>query len=85
MGGFQEGGFWPHPQYGWDFPEEFQISLESTAGIPQNPIIQCIWGFQSISRSLSPPVRLGTPLFSEVVPVRASQSQSVFLRGFPNS
>ena len=36
--------------YGWD---------------PPSPIIQGIRGFQSISRILSPPVRLGKPLFSE--------------------
>ena len=48
-------------EYGWDAP---------------NPIIQGIWGFQSVSRILSPPVRLGTPLFSELVPERASQSRS---------
>ena len=53
---------WNSPrEYGWDAP---------------NPIIQGIWGFQRISRILSPPVRLGTPLFSEVVPERASQSRS---------
>ena len=34
------------------------------------------FGFQSVSRILSPPVRLGTPLFSELVPERASQSRS---------
>ena len=39
-------------------------------------MIQGIWGFQSVSRILSPPVRLGTPLFSEVVPERPSQSWS---------
>ena len=48
----------PHPQYGWDFPEEIPeefrkdtgnalrafpgIPVESTAGIPPNPIIQGI-------------------------------------------
>ena len=53
---------WNFPwEYGWDAP---------------NPIIQGIWGFQSVSRILSPPVRLGTPLFSELVPERASQSWS---------
>ena len=53
---------WNSPrEYGWDTP---------------SPIIQGIWGFQSISRILSPPVRLGTPLFSEVVPERDSQSRS---------
>ena len=52
------------------------IPLGSTAGIPQNPIIQGISGFQSISRILSPPVQLGAPLFSEVVPERACQSWS---------
>ena len=40
---------WNSPwEYSWDFP---------------NPLIQGIWGFQSISRILSPWVRLGTPLF----------------------
>ena len=48
-------------EYGWDAP---------------SPIIQGIWGFQSVSRILSPPVRLGAPLFSELVPERASQSRS---------
>ena len=53
---------WNFPrEYGWDAP---------------NPIIQGIWGFQSVSRILSPPVRLGTPLFPELVPERASQSWS---------
>ena len=53
---------WNFPrEYGWDAP---------------NPRIQGIWGFQSVSRILSPPVRLGTLLFSEVVPERASQSRS---------
>ena len=53
---------WNSPEeYGWDAP---------------NPIIQGIWGFQSVSRILSPPVRLGTPLSSELVPERASQSRS---------
>ena len=51
----------PGREYGWDAP---------------NPIIQGIWGFQSISRISSPPVRLGALLFSEVVPERASQSRS---------
>ena len=52
---------WNYPrEYGWD---------------PQGPTIQGIWGFQSISRILSPPVRLGAPLFSEVVPERASESR----------
>ena len=42
---------WNSPrEYGWD---------------PPNPIIHGIWGFQRISRTLSPPVRLGTPLLSE--------------------
>ena len=35
-------------EYGWDAP---------------NPIIQGIWGFQSVSRIISPPVRLGALLF----------------------
>ena len=40
---------WNSPQeYGWD---------------PPSPIIQGIWRLQSISRILSPPVRLGTLLF----------------------
>ena len=37
-------------EYGWDAP---------------NPTIQGIWGSQSVSRILSPPVRLGTPLFQK--------------------
>ena len=48
-------------EYGWDAP---------------SPIIQGIWGVQSISRIISPPVRLGPLLFSEVVPESASQSRS---------
>ena len=36
----------------------------------------------SVSRILSPPVRLGTPLFSELVPERASQSRC---HGIPSS
>ena len=82
----------PYPQYGWDFPEEIPEkfrkdpgnALRAFPGIPhreygwdpQSPIIEGIWGFQSISRILSLPVRLGTPLFSEVVLERASQSWS---------
>ena len=78
----------PYPQYGWDFPEEiperprkrsqslsWNFSREYRWDAP-NPIIHGIWGFQSVSRILSPPVRLGTPLFSELVPERASQSWS---------
>ena len=53
---------WNFPrEYGWDAPK---------------PVIQGIWGFQSVSRILSPPVGLGTSLFSELVPERASQSWS---------
>ena len=44
-------------EYSWDAP---------------NPIIQGIWGFESISRIISPPIRLGALLFSEVVPERAN-------------
>ena len=52
---------WNFPrEYGWDTP---------------NPIIQGISGFQSVSRILSPPVRLGTPLFSELVPERALRAR----------
>ena len=52
---------WNSPQeYGWD---------------PPSPIIQAIWSLQSISRILSPSV-LGTPLVSDAVPKRASQSWS---------
>ena len=40
------------------------ISLESTAGMPQNPIIQGIRGFQSVSIIVSPPVRAGDASFS---------------------
>ena len=88
--GVSEGG--PHPQYGWDFPEEIPEKFRKDPGnalraflgsFPreygwdaQNPIIQGIWGSQSISRIISPPVWLGTPLFSEMVPERASQSWS---------
>ena len=78
----------PHPQYGWEFPEEIperprKRSQSVSWNFPReygwdapNPIIQGIWGIQSVSRILSPPVRLGTPLFSELVPERASQSWS---------
>ena len=53
---------WNFPrEYGWDAP---------------NPIIQGIRGFQSVSIIVSPRVRLGTPLFPELVPERASQSWS---------
>ena len=53
----------------------------STAGtfrIPQTLQFKALEGswLQSISRILSPPVRLRTPLFSEVVSERASQSRS---------
>ena len=84
-----QGSFYgPYPQYGWDFPEEIperprKRSQSVSWNFPReygwdapSPIIQGIWGFQSISRVLSPPVRLGTPLFSEVVPERASQNWS---------
>ena len=69
----------PYPQYGWDFPEEIPekirkdpgnalrafpgIPVEEYGWDPPSPIIQGIGGFQSISRILSPPVRLGTPPF----------------------
>ena len=78
----------PYPQYGWDFPEEIperprKRSQSVSWNFPReygwdapNPMIQGIWGFQSVSRILCPPVRLGTPLFSELVPERASQSWS---------
>ena len=82
----------PYPQYGWDFLEEipekfrnfFRKRSQSVSwNFPReygwdapSPIIQGIWGFQSVSRILSPPVRLGSPLFSELVPERASQSWS---------
>ena len=60
---------WNSPrEYGWDAP---------------NPIIKGIWRLpEHESRILSPPVRLGTPLFSEVVPERASQS---CCHGIPSS
>ena len=79
----------PHPQYGWDFPEEIPENSGKTQKCSQsvswnspweygwdapNPIIQGIWRLQSISRILSPPVRLGTPLFSEVVTLRAGHA-----------
>ena len=72
----------PYPQYGWDLrPRKRSQSVSwnsprEYSWDPPNPIIQGIWGFQSISRILSPPARLGTPLFSEVVPERVSQSRS---------
>ena len=78
----------PPPQYGWHFPKKIperhrKRSQSVSWNSPReygwdrpSPITQGIWGFQSISRILSPPVRLGTPLFSEVAPERASQSRS---------
>ena len=79
------------PSTAGDFPEEFPekfrkdpgnalrafpgIPFESTAGIAQTLQFKAFEAFQSISRIFSPPVRLGTPLFSEVVPERASQSR----------
>ena len=53
----------------WNFPREYGWDAPS-------PIIQGIWGFQNVSIIVSPPVRLGTPLFPELVPERASQSWS---------
>ena len=50
----------------WNFPREYGWDAPS-------PIIQGIWGFQSVSRILSPPVRLGTTLFSDNL---ARQKQS---------
>ena len=85
----EDGPFGPHPQYGWDFPEEIPekfrkdpgnalrafpgIPLKSTAGIPQALQFKAFEGSRAFQKSL-PPVPLGTPLFSEVVPERYSQS-----------
>ena len=81
----------PYPQYGWDFPVEIPETPERPRKLsqsvswnspreygwdPPNPIIQGFARFQSISRILSPSIRPGTPLFSELVPERASQSWS---------
>ena len=43
----------------WNFPREYGWDAPS-------PTIQGIWGFQSVSRILSPPVRLGTPPFFRI-------------------
>ena len=85
--GYESG---PHPQYGWDFPEEIPekirkdpgnalrafpgIPLESTAGMPQIQKFKAFEASRAFPEIISPPVRLGTPLFSELVPERASQS-----------
>ena len=54
------------------------IHLESTAGNPKAPQFKAFEDSRAfmISRILSPSVQLGTLLFSEVVPERASQSWS---------
>ena len=53
---------WNSPwEYGWDRP---------------SPMIQGIWGFQSISRILSPPNTVGDASFLETLSERASQSWS---------
>ena len=80
----------PYPQYGWDFPEELPekfrkdpgnalrafpgIPLDSTAGIPQALSFKAFEASRAFPELSPPPVRLGTPLFSELVPERASQS-----------
>ena len=60
-------------------PEKFRKDpgnpLRAFPGIP-------LGSTQRISRIVSPAVRLGTPLFSEVVPERASQSRC---HGIPSS
>ena len=82
----------PHPQYDWDFPEEIleeiperprKRSQSFSWNFPReygwdapSPIIQGIWGFQSVSNILSPPSTAGDASFSELVPKRASQSWS---------
>ena len=78
----------PYPQYGWDFPEEIPerprnalrafpgIPLESTAGIPQALKFKAFEGSRAFPEFSPPQVQLRTPLFSEVVPERASQSRS---------
>ena len=88
-----------YPQYVWDFPEEipenFQkdpgnalrafpgIPLESTAGIPQTLSFKAFEASRALPELSLPPVRLGTPLFSEVVPERPSQGCCPF--GIPSS
>ena len=52
------------------------ISLGSTAGIPQTLQFKAFKASRAFPEFSPPPVRLGTPLFSEVVPERASQSRS---------
>ena len=52
-----------------EFPSRVRLGSSQKA----RPGIQGIWGFQIISRILSPSVWRGTNLFSEVVPERASQ------------
>ena len=87
---WSSGSTRPYPQYGWDFLEEISekirkdlrntlrvllgIFLKSAAGNRPNPVIQGIWSLQSVSSILSPLVRLGTALFSEVVLQRAPRS-----------
>ena len=82
---------WPYPQYGWDFPEEILEKFWKDPGNalrvfpefppkvrlgPPKPYHSRISNLQSISRIISPSIQLGTPLFSEVVSERASQSWS---------
>ena len=50
------------------------IPLQSTAGIPQTLQFKAFEGSRAFPEFSPPPVRLGMPLFSEVVPERASQS-----------
>ena len=85
-------GVGPYPQYGWDFPEEIPeefrkdpgnalrafpgIPLTSTAGMPQTLQLKAFEASRAFPEFSPPPVRLGMPLFSEVVPERASQSRS---------
>ena len=80
-----------YPQYGWDFQEEIRKHPEKNPealserflefpsrvrlGSPKPYNSRHLRLPEHFQNSLSPPVRLGTPLFSEVVPERASQSR----------
>ena len=61
-------------EFSWNSPREYGCD-------PTSLIIQGIWGCQSISRILSPSVKLGTTLFSEVVPETPLRAG----HGIPNS
>ena len=90
----------PNPQYGWDFPEEIperprrrtlselfqEFPSRVRLGSPKPYNSRHLKPPEHFQNSL-PPVQLGTLLFSEVVPERASQSWcrgSPSTGGFPN-